>query len=40
MSIWAQATSVDGGIPQVNATPVRILPVIVVDPGLPSKRFT
>ncbi len=39
MSIWAQATSVDGGIPQVNATPVRILPVIVVDPGLPTESI-
>ena len=39
MSIWAQATSINGGIPQVNATPVRILPVIVVDPGLPTESI-
>ncbi len=39
MSVWAQATSVDGGVPEVNATPVRILPVIVVDPGLPTQSI-
>ena len=39
MSIWAQATSTNGGIPQINATPVRILPVIVVDPGLPTESI-
>ena len=36
MSVWAQASSVDGGIPNINATPVNILPVIIVDPGLPT----
>ena len=39
MSIWAQATSASGGIPQLNSTPVRILPVIVVDPGLPTESI-
>ena len=39
MSVWAQAVSVNGGVPQVNATPVRILPVIVVDPGLPTQSI-
>ena len=39
MSVWAQATSVNGGVPEVNATPVRILPVIVVDPGLPTESI-
>ena len=36
MSVWAQATSIHGGIPSLGATPVTILPVIVVDPGLPT----
>ena len=36
MSIWAQASSPSGGVPHLNATPVTILPVIVVDPGLPT----
>ena len=39
MSIWAQAASVDGGMPSLGATPVRILPVIVVDPGLPVETI-
>ena len=39
MSVWVQATSVDGGLPSFNATPVRILPVIVVDPGLPYETI-
>ena len=36
LSVWAQAVSVDGGVPKVDSTPVQILPVIVVDPGLPT----
>ncbi len=36
MSVWVQAASVNGGVPHLNATPVSILPVIVVDPGLPT----
>lgn len=39
VSIWAQAVSVDGGVPKVNSTPVQILPVIVVDPGLPTSTI-
>ncbi|MGB0515355.1 MAG: hypothetical protein ACPGKR_00230 [Poseidonia sp.] len=36
LSVWAQAVSADGGVPKVDSTPVQILPVIVVDPGLPT----
>lgn len=36
MSVWVQASSVNGGVPSLNATPVTIRPVIVVDPGLPT----
>ena len=36
MSVWVQAASTNGGVPHLNATPVSILPVIVVDPGLPT----
>ena len=39
VSVWAQAVSVDGGIPKVDSTPVQILPVIVVDPGLPTTNI-
>ena len=39
LSIWAQAVSVDGGVPRVDSTPVQILPVIVVDPGLPTSTI-
>ena len=39
MSVWAQASAVGGGIPAVNSTPVRILPVIIVDPGLPTENI-
>lgn len=36
MSVWVQAASTNGGVPSLNATPVSILPVVVVDPGLPT----
>ncbi len=39
LSVWAQAVSVDGGVPKVDSTPVQILPVIVVDPGLPTNSI-
>ena len=39
MSVWVQASSVNGGVPHLNATPVTILPVIVVDPGLPTNSI-
>jgi uncharacterized membrane protein len=39
MSVWAQASSINGGYPHLNATPISILPVIVVDPGLPTETI-
>ena len=36
MSVWVQAASLNGGFPHLDATPVTILPVVVVDPGLPT----
>ena len=39
LTVWTQAVSVDGGLPKVASTPVQILPVIVVDPGLPTESI-
>ena len=39
LTVWAQAVSMDGGVPRVASTPVQVLPVIVVDPGLPTETI-
>ena len=39
MSVWVQAASLNGGFPHLDATPVSILPVVVVDPGLPTEAI-
>lgn len=39
MSVWVQAASLNGGFPHLDATPVSILPVVVVDPGLPTESI-
>ena len=39
MSVWVQAASLNGGVPSLNATPVTIRPVILVDPGLPTESI-
>jgi hypothetical protein len=39
MSVWIQAQSLQGGIPAIDATPLEIRPVVVVDPGLPTSTI-
>jgi len=34
MSVWVQAQSTNGGLPDLGAAPVTIQPVVIVDPGL------
>lgn len=37
MGVYVQAQSTLGGLPGMDSIPVEILPVIIVDPGLPSE---
>lgn len=37
MGVYVQAQSTLGGLPGMGSTPIEILPVIIVDPGLPSE---
>ena len=39
MGVFVQAQSVLGGLPGMGSTPIEILPVIIVDPGLPSEAI-
>ena len=39
MSVWVQAQSTNGGLPDLAAAPVTIQPVVIVDPGLPSEHI-
>ena len=39
MSVWVQAQSANGGLPDLGAAPVTIQPVIIVDPGLPTEHI-
>ncbi|MBQ70945.1 MAG: hypothetical protein CMA65_05600 [Euryarchaeota archaeon] len=39
MSVWVQAQSVLGGLPGFDSTPMEILPVVIVDPGLPVEAI-
>jgi len=39
ISVWVLAQSADGGMPTSDSSAVEIMPVIVVDPGLPTEHI-